>query len=262
MSPYDPEEAPQLDQAMSLITQATNENRQPMVLLWTGSNDLWSLYEWKCTVDSPPSCAEEDLQEFTSNLDTILNRLASTDSKLLIANLDDHSKRPVVADSAYIELRSDITPDELPLLSEQTSHYNTAIRELAKTYEATVVDIFKTTIFQQSETISNYDGDHPNSLGYDQLADIWYQAVLSAFSTVQDPNLVNSNALFDWAEITFPGVFKNPGSKTYRLGDFWVRYYESTNVFLGTTKDDVYVYGDIFGGFMNVGKISNFIVLQ
>ena len=72
-------------------------------------------------------------------------------------------------------------------------------------------------------------------------------------------NLSDSNRLFDWAETNYPLIFNPPGQETLQLGDFLARYYQNTNTYLGTSGEDVYVYGDEFGGLLNVGKISDFI---
>ena len=184
----DSNEVAQLDQAINLINTAKNNSRLPVTLVWIGSNDLWEVYEWKCNIESPQDCADEDLKGFSDNIETILDRLTATGSIVLIALLDDHSKRPVVSDPKYSDSRAEITVEELPLLSAQTSRYNTAIEDLAARYGATVVDIYNTTIFQESVTVSAEDGDHPNHVGYDQLAEIWYDSLSSTLTAWNDSN--------------------------------------------------------------------------
>jgi hypothetical protein len=72
-------------------------------------------------------------------------------------------------------------------------------------------------------------------------------------------NLSNSNQLFDFAENSYPNFFNPAGGQTFELSEYLVRYYEETNIYIGTKDEDVYVYGDIFHGLLNVGKISDFI---
>lgn len=74
-------------------------------------------------------------------------------------------------------------------------------------------------------------------------------------------SLSDSNKLFDFAEQTYPEFFSPPGGKTYRLENYWVRYYPNTEVFIGTLDDKVYVYGEIFQGLLEVGRIQDFIDL-
>ena len=82
-------EASQLNQAV-----AAHPN---IALVWIGSNDLWYLYEYG---PEPMTTAAEqdDLRNYTANIDTILRQLTSHGITVFIALLDDQSKRPVVAD--------------------------------------------------------------------------------------------------------------------------------------------------------------------
>jgi hypothetical protein len=80
------------------------------------------------------------------------------------------------------------------------------------------------------------------------------------FSNVaMSDNLSDSNKLFDWAEQNYPQFFYKTGEITFTNGIYLVRYYKSTNIYIGTHQNDVYVYGDIWKGLLYVGKISNFI---
>jgi|GEM_PF-2011557 len=72
-------------------------------------------------------------------------------------------------------------------------------------------------------------------------------------------NLNDSNKLFDWAESSYPQYFSPAGAKTETLDKYLVRFYSSTNIYLGTASDQVYVYGEPFGGLLKVGKINDFI---
>ncbi len=75
-------------------------------------------------------------------------------------------------------------------------------------------------------------------------------------------NLSSSNKLFDFAENSYPNFFSPAGMQTFEFGEYLVRYYEETNIYIGTEDEDVYVYGDIFHGLLNVGKISDFIEVE
>ena len=76
---------------------------------------------------------------------------------------------------------------------------------------------------------------------------------------VQADNLSDSNMLFDWVEASFPQYFSPPGQQTFQVENYLVRQYQDTNTFLGTLGEDVYIYGDEFGGLLKVGKISDFV---
>lgn len=74
--------------------------------------------------------------------------------------------------------------------------------------------------------------------------------------------LINSNKLFDFAEQSYPILFSPAGAATIDLDNYLVRYYSGTDNYIGTSGEDVYVYGDIFNGLLNVGVISDYIELM
>ncbi|MEI2657185.1 MAG: hypothetical protein V9G16_08610 [Nitrosomonas sp.] len=66
--------------------------------------------------------------------------------------------------------------------------------------------------------------------------------------------LVNSNKLFNFAEKTYPEFFSPASTATYSLNNYLVRYYSNTGNYIGTTGEDVYVYGDVFNDLLKVSK--------
>ena len=166
----------QLGRAEALVQTAMAAGRKAVALVWVGSNDLFALYEWKCGADSPASCAAADLGEFDANIATILGRLQAAGAVLYVAQLDDQSRRPVLADPAYADAFPDISADELPLMSDQVERYNQAIAAQANGHGAVLVDFFHTSLFEESATLSE-DGNHPNGAGYDLISGIWNGAV-------------------------------------------------------------------------------------
>lgn len=74
-------------------------------------------------------------------------------------------------------------------------------------------------------------------------------------------NLSDSNKLFNWAEKNYSQYFNPPkGNKgTFELGNYLVRYYKSTHIYIGTFGDDVYLYGEVFNGLSLVGSIGDFV---
>lgn len=61
-------------------------------------------------------------------------------------------------------------------MSAHVHAYNDIIRGAAAQYGATTVDFFDTTIFTEAATLAD-DGNHPNSAGYDRVAQIWLAAL-------------------------------------------------------------------------------------
>ncbi len=81
-------------------------------------------------------------------------------------------------------------------------------------------------------------------------------------STSTGDSVANSNALFDFAEKNYPQYFSPPGAVTTPGDIYLARYYPGTKTYLGTKENDVYIYGDVFGGLLKVGQISDFISIQ
>jgi lysophospholipase L1-like esterase len=225
----------QLGQGETLLNQAIAAGHMGIVNVWIGSNDLWGLYEWKCDDPLPPQCETDDLQNFTNNIDTILSRLSATGAKVFIALGDDQSRRPVVSDPSYPGYPS-ILPDELPLMSEQVKRYNEVIQTKATQYGATTVDFYNTTIFEMPETLSE-DGDHPNDVGYNAIATIWFNAIRPEIvgGTSSSSGYMVTSDLWIRAVINtvekgpVDAVWKKGGEATTSRGDrvIWGHFYAS-----------------------------------
>lgn len=74
--------------------------------------------------------------------------------------------------------------------------------------------------------------------------------------------LTNSNKLFNFAEQSFPEFFRPAGMATSGLENYLVRYYPETNNYIGTSGEDVYVYGNVFNGLLRVGVLTDYIELE
>ncbi|NOQ15787.1 MAG: hypothetical protein GQ581_01875 [Methyloprofundus sp.] len=72
-------------------------------------------------------------------------------------------------------------------------------------------------------------------------------------------NLSDSNKMFNWAEINYPQFFYPAGMETFQLNGYLVRHYAVPDIYIGTSGEDVYVYGDVFGGLQHVGQINDFV---
>jgi len=175
----------QLEPAVSLLNAAPAGNLK-IALVWIGSNDLFGLYEWVCESEygnNYPACEGATFGYYSDNITNILVSLKATGSQIYIALLDDQSRRPVMTDPA---LRTDsfpsITDVDVSRMSAQILIYNDEITRLSSTNDATTVDFFNTTIFENWATLSD-DGNHPNGAGYDAIATIWYQAISGSYAS-------------------------------------------------------------------------------
>lgn len=84
---------------------------------------------------------------------------------------------------------------------------------------------------------------------------------IGAFELEAEASLENINRLFDWAEQTYSQYFTPPNQATFELDGYTARYYPNTNNYLGVKEGQVYVYGDVFGGLLNVGEFNTFYEL-
>lgn len=170
----------QLPTAVNLLNSSSGAKA---AFLWIGSNDLWYLYEF-----GNPSAADEaqDVQNFTANLDTILQQLTATGATVFVALLDDQSQRPVVANPPNPNEPAfpGISAAERQRMGQQVIAYNNAINAKAAQYGARVVDFYQTTIFTDAATLAD-DGNHPNAAGYDTITERWF-AVLGPLLAVRE----------------------------------------------------------------------------
>lgn len=161
----------QLTRAVSELQDATAQGKAGLALVWIGSNDLWYLYEFGGDIDDAGDVS--DAQRFEANIDTILSQLRGTGAQVVIALLDDQSKRPIaLKGEAFVA----ITPDELTRMSAQAGVYNQIILDKAAQYGALTVDFYSTDIFTNPATLYD-DGNHPNQAGYDIIAQKWFDAI-------------------------------------------------------------------------------------
>lgn len=86
-------------------------------------------------------------------------------------------------------------------------------------------------------------------------------ALIPAISSA-DSFLINSNKLFNFVEESYPEFFSPAGVATTTLDEYLVRYYPSTNTYIGTKDEEVYVYGDILNGLLRAGAITDYIELE
>jgi lysophospholipase L1-like esterase len=162
----------QLTRAVKQLQSVTAQGRGAVAFVWIGSNDLWYLYEYGEGSDENDA---SDAAHFSSNMDTILGQLHGKGAQVIVALLDDQSKRPVALKG---EAYTATTPDELNRMSAQVVRYNQIIVEKAAQYGALTVDFHATDIFTNPATLYE-DGNHPNQAGYDVIAQKWFEVLSS-----------------------------------------------------------------------------------
>ncbi|MCZ2127600.1 MAG: GDSL-type esterase/lipase family protein [Anaerolineales bacterium] len=161
----------QLPQAASELQSASSQGKAALALVWIGSNDLWYLYEYGGAIGDAQEA--DDAAHFAANMDAILSALRGAGAEVVVALLDDQSYRPVALKG---EAFTEITPNKLKRMSAHVQTYNQIIREKAEKYGALTVDFYSTDIFTNPATLYD-DGNHPNSAGYDIIAQKWFDAL-------------------------------------------------------------------------------------
>lgn len=79
---------------------------------------------------------------------------------------------------------------------------------------------------------------------------------IGAFELETQASLADINSFFDWAQQTYPQYFTPPTQATFESAGYTLRYYPDTNIYLAVKDGHVYVYGEIFGGLLNVGEFN------
>ncbi len=145
-----------------------------IICVWIGTNDLLYFNALE---------QEQSVQEvFSQNIDTILQTLVVHGATVVIALLDDPSKRPGVVDGSYIKdfdwvKHSTDHRADFVRLSRRTATFNQVIRQKAAQYGAALVDFSNSTLFENQDTMSD-DGLHPSSKGYQMISTMWLEALL------------------------------------------------------------------------------------
>ena len=123
-----------------------------LVTVWLGTNDV---------------IQEVPLGTYQSNLDMILSQLTSkTHAHIAVANLPDLTLLPRFANQDRVALKALV------------KQWNTAIAQEVTKYHLILVDIFSQTpqLVAHPEYLSG-DGLHPSTLGYQQIANYFYQVL-------------------------------------------------------------------------------------
>jgi lysophospholipase L1-like esterase len=152
------------EQLLKRQLPTTVDVKPQIAIVWIGSNDLWRFYK-----------AEQEAEaekNFEANIDATLRTLKENGVRTFIALVDDQSKRPV---AFTIEVEP-YTQEDRDRMSRRAVRYNEILAQKAEEHGATTVDFFNTTILTDEATLAA-DGNHPNTHGYDLIAEKWFEAI-------------------------------------------------------------------------------------
>ena len=145
-----------LHQALTVELPIALDAHPNLITIWLAVNDLAS--------DVP-------LNSYTHDLDLLLSRIQASDptARIAIANVPDLMYLPYFSNFA-----------EPQMLYAQVQAYNAAIATAVKQYHVILVDVYQqwSELSSHPEYISD-DGLHPSTLGYTQIAGLFYSALQS-----------------------------------------------------------------------------------
>lgn len=143
-------------EALSLELPIAVDAHPNLVTIWLGVNDI---------VDKVP------VSSYTQDLNTLLSRLraAAPHATIAIANIPDLTLLPYFSNYDPVQL------------SQVIQAYNAVIANAAQLHHAVLVDLTRQNynLAAHPEYISS-DGLHPNDIGYQQLAKLFYTAIKAA----------------------------------------------------------------------------------
>jgi lysophospholipase L1-like esterase len=145
-----------LQQALDVEVPVALDAHPNLVTVWLAVNDL---------ANNVP------ISEYSHDLDLLLSRIqkGAPRARIAVANVPDLTLLPY------------FSADDPQTLFSQIQAYNSVIASIVKRHHAILVDVYRqwNELRNHPEYISN-DGLHPSTLGYAQIAMLFYQALSSA----------------------------------------------------------------------------------
>ncbi len=142
-----------LRQALDVEVPVALDAHPNLVTVWLAVNDL---------ANNVP------ISDYTHDLDLLLSRIqkGAPRARIAVANVPDLTQLPY------------FSADDPQTLFSQIQAYNSAIASIVKRHHAILVDVYRqwNELRNHPEYISN-DGLHPSTLGYTQIAVLFYQAL-------------------------------------------------------------------------------------
>ncbi len=165
-----------LHQALDVELPIALDAHPDLVTIWLAVNDI---------------AAHVPADNYDHDLDTLLSRLRanSPHARIAVANVPDLTQLPGFyrlyldqnqSDQSTTSDNDEITDTTTQEIQAQIEAYNTAISRVVRQHTSLLVDLspYNTDLKNHPEYISQ-DGLHPTSLGYQRLAELFYQVLQS-----------------------------------------------------------------------------------
>jgi lysophospholipase L1-like esterase len=147
-----------LHDALNVEVPVALDSHPNVITVWLAVNDI---------IDNV------SLANYSRDLDTLLTRLrtGAPQAKIAIANVPDLALLPYFSN------------DDTTALTTKVLSFNSVISTLAARHHVILVDIYQhlKELSTHPEYISS-DGLHPSTLGYERIAELFYQALQSAIN--------------------------------------------------------------------------------
>ena len=172
-----------LHDALNVEVPVALDSHPNVITVWLAVNDI---------------VADVSLGSYTHDLDTLLTRLhaGAPQAKIAIANVPDLTLLPYFSN------------EDPTALTQKVLTFNSAISLLSSRHHVILVDLYQhlKELRTHPEYISG-DGLHPSTLGYERIAQLFYQALRTA--TV---GAINWNEVL--ADTSAMGVLKQASTET------------------------------------------------
>ncbi len=118
------------------------------------------------------------LQQYGTDLDTLLGQLQTkTHAQVFVANLPDMSLLPALQGNGLALAGSCLRGQSQAQIRALVEQWNSVIDQSVARHGDVLVDLFSGGLVNHPELISKADGFHPSTLGYKQLADLFWQQI-------------------------------------------------------------------------------------
>ena len=236
----------QFVQRFAAISEIENELREDLIIRYAVANPGSYMFLTSDRPESTYNCMEFDEYKYgISNLPDVLN----------YTNLSkDRIRLQLLSRSVYILLGKEDNDPESYLLdttceanSQGFNRFERGINYLNHIYNL--------------DSNANHTKIEIDDVGHslNQIMNTKEGRLAVFFDDYYYQNYRDSNLLFNWVETTFSEIFFPPNAQTLEVDGIIYRYYPGTDTYIGALERNLFLYGSIFNGFMQLGVIEDYL---